>query len=211
MKKIHYRNIGYPKTGTTWLYYQFLYHPNVDCKPDLDYKEFDPDNKESYFNFYKYYDVSFNLRTHIYNFPERLYYATHLSFTFRNLYDLLNSWYNYLRYNPNYTSTVEEFLDKESYNFKLITDVEKIFNNWQTYNVKWLFYDDLMKDNKEYMYNLCDFIGIERYYDPRVKVKFKTDITQQILFEDDSIIKYINDKICIIEDHTHRDLTHWKK
>lgn len=211
MKKLHYRNIGYPKTGTTWVYYQLYDHPEMDFKPLLRQKEFNPTTKEKYFEMYKDYDNSFNLRTISFDSPEKLYYATHISFTFRNLYELLNSWYNYLRYNPNYTETPEEFIQYNNCNFKLITDVEKIFDNWKSHNVKWLFYDDLAADNKKYMFDLCDYLGLSKYYSARIKVKFKTNITEQIVFDDQKLIKYINDKICIIEDHTHRDLTHWKK
>jgi hypothetical protein len=211
MKKLHYQNIGHPKTGTTWVYHQLLYHPQVDCKPDLNYKEYDPHTKEDYLNFYKDYDISFNLRTLTFLNPQKLHHATHISCTFRNLFDLLNTWYNYLHYNPNYNTSMNDFLSLNDYNFKLITDVEKIFEQWKDYDVKWLFYDDLAADNKSYLHSICDYLGLERYYDPRIKVKFKTNITKQILFDDENIIKYINDKIKIIEDHTHRDLTHWKK
>lgn len=211
MKKLHYQNIGFPKTGTTWVYHQFLYHPEIDCKVDLNNKEFNTNTKEKYLDFYKDYDVSYNLRTLTYTDPNKLFYATHISFTWRNLFDLLNTWYNYLLYNPNYKHSVQEFLNIQDYNFKLITDVEKIFDAWKSYEVKWFFYDDLVTDNQLYFYNLCDYLGISKYYDSRIKVKFKTNITKQILFDDESIIKYINNKITIIEDHTKRDLSHWKK
>jgi len=211
MRQLHYQNIGYPKTATTWMYHQFLYHPNIDCKPDLDHKEYNPSSKEAYINFYKDYNISYNLRTLTYLKPETLYYATHITLTLRNPYDLLNTWYNYLLYNPNYKTSVGEFLRTDDYNFKLITDIETTLNNWKNHNIKYLFYDDLVNDNKKYMYDLCDYLGIPQYYDPRIKVKFKTNITQQIIFENENVIKYINDKICILEDHTHRDLSHWKK
>lgn len=211
MRKLHYQNIGFPKTGTTWVYHQFLYHPEIDCKVDLNHKEFDTNTKEKYLNFYKDYNVSYNLRTLTFTDSNKLFYATHISFTWRNLFDLLNTWYNYLLYNPNYKYSVQEFLNVQDYNFKLITDVEKIFTNWKSYKIKWFFYDDLVADNQLYFYNLCDYIGISKHYDPRIKVKFKTNITKQILFDDENIIKYINNKITIIEDHTHRDLSHWKK
>jgi len=212
MKEIHYQNLGYPKTGTTWIYHQLLYHPQVDCQPDPNQKEFNPPNKELYLNFYKKYNVSFNLRTHTFLKPETLYYATHLTFIFRNPFHLLNTWYNFLCYaNQDFKLSVEEFLKYDDYNFQLVTDTQRIFDNWKNYDVKWLFYDDLAADNKIFMYNLCDYLGLNRYFDPRVKPKFKTKITKEIVIDDEKLIKYINEKISIIEDHTKRDLTHWKK
>lgn len=211
MRQIHYRNIGYPKTGTTWLYHQLNSHPDVDGKISANYKEYNPYTKEKYMDFYKEFSVSFNLYTLLFTEPNKLYTATHITCTLRNLYELLNTWYNYLHYNPNFKMSVNDFLKTDSYNFKLITNVEKIFNDWKNYDVKFLFYDDLQKDNQLYFHEICDYLNIKRYYDSRITPKFKTRITQQILFEDTNLIKYINEKICIIEDHTKRDLSHWKK
>ena len=59
MKILHYRNIGFPKTGTTWLHTQFLYHPNIDCKPNLNDKEYVGNTKEEYIKKYEKYDISY--------------------------------------------------------------------------------------------------------------------------------------------------------
>jgi hypothetical protein len=212
MKSIHYRNIGYPKTGTTWLYYQLLYHPNVDGKVFLHEKEFVAKSEIEYKEKYQNYDVSFNLDTHLFQNYNNLFYSTHLSCIFRNIYQLLNTWYNYIKNtNMNIKMDQKTYLSLDNPNIQMFTNTKKLFNDWEGHNVKFLFYDDLERDNKEFMYSICDFLNIPRYHDPRIKVKFKTKITEQLVYEDKEIISCINEAISIIEDNTHRDLTHWKK
>ena len=45
---IHYRHLGYPKSGTNWLWSQFMEHPEVDGKLSTHYKEFDGTSLEHY-------------------------------------------------------------------------------------------------------------------------------------------------------------------
>ena len=66
MKKVHYRNIGFPKTGTNWLWVQFMHHPQVDCKLESVYKEYRGTSIQSYKKLYERHDVSINLDTHVF-------------------------------------------------------------------------------------------------------------------------------------------------
>lgn len=224
MKRIHFRNIGFPKTGTTWLWYQLISHPEVDAKINLIFKESLGRNLEEYKKPYEKYNVSMNLHTHTFNidFPLNHYclpelvseYTTHVTFRFRNPYELLNSYYNYIKNtNPNATFTAKDYLTVDSGSVKMFCDVKKIFDNWNKCkaNFKYMFYDDLVNDPKKHMYEICEFLGINKFYDPKIKVKFKTDIKEQLIFDDKKLIKYINDNICVIEDTLKRDLSHWKK
>jgi hypothetical protein len=86
MKKIHYKNIGLPKTGTTWLWLQLSAHPDIDMfttnqdptkplhkitatgeviptNPLWKIKEKIFPSKEEYLNFYSTYDISLNFDT----------------------------------------------------------------------------------------------------------------------------------------------------
>lgn len=213
MKILHYRNIGFPKTGTTWLHTQFLYHPNIDCKPDLNDKEYIGNNKEDYIRKYERFNISYNLYTHLFREPNKLYYYTHLTFTLRNIYDLLNSYYNYIKNtNTNAKLNEESYLNLNDSNFLMFTDIEKIFEDWKEHNIKFLFYDDLVTDSKKYLYDICDYLNIPRYFDKRfIKPVFKTSIKEQLKFEDEKIVAKVNHAITIIEDKTQRDLSHWKK
>lgn len=224
MNKIHYRNIGYPKTGTNWLWKQLMSHPQVDAGVPFMYKEFNTPDLEKYKQIYKNYDVSVNLDTHVFALmypdthichPKNIHtHTTHITLTFRNLYDVLNSLYNMDKNrNPNFKTTAKEFASMDNPKLKLYCDLYRIFEGWKECKipVQYMFYDDLQKDPKEYMHNLCRYIGLSPFYDKKIGITFKTDINEQLIFEDDAVIKYINNGISIIEDHTKRDLSHWKK
>lgn len=210
MKKIHYRNIGFPKTGTTWLYTQLISHPDVDHKPHTAFKEFEGKSKEEYVDFYSNYDVSFNLRTNLYNVPEQLYYATHISMFLRNPYEILNSYHNFFKRFPDYKTTAKGFLNFDDWYFRSLTDMNKIFQDWKHVDLRFFFYDDLNNDPKTFMHSICEFIGIRQYHDPRIGKKLETNITEQLIFKDESIVKYINEQIEITENKTKRSLAHWK-
>ena len=60
MKKIHYRNIGFPKTGTTWLWSKLIRHPDIDGKLGDTFKEFRAKNYLDYRKIYEKYSISIN-------------------------------------------------------------------------------------------------------------------------------------------------------
>ena len=181
MRKIHYRNIGFPKTGTTWLYHQLVLHPDIDHKPQLMHKEFEGKSKEDYIKLYQNHDVSFNLRTNLFLVPDQLYHATHISMFLRNPYEILNSYHNYFKRFPNYNMNAKSFVSFDNWYFNSLTDMNKVFNDWNRHDIRFFFYDDLVSDPKKFLHDICDFIGISKWYDPRINVVFKTNITEQCI------------------------------
>jgi len=219
MKKVHYRNIGFPKTGTNWLWVQLMRHPQVDCKLESNYKEYRGNSYESYKKIYEKYDVSVNLDTHAfarvfpaghYIMPDRLHeHTTHVSMVLRSPYEVMNSMYNLERNrNANYKVDPKEYIEQY---YTTYADMNQIFEYWSQCKlpVKYLFYDDLVADPKEYFYNICDYLGLNRYYKD-IGIKFKTDINNPLVFDNEDIIKYINEGISVIEQTLNRDLSHWK-
>lgn len=221
MKKIHYRNIGFPKTGTTWLWHQLMANPSVDAKFDGSMKEFNPSSIEEYQIQYNSYDVSVNLYTwtfitknpKLFISPKRISeHTTHLSLTFRNPYELLDSWYNFMN-RKTFKISKEDYLNVNNDDFVSFTDMSKLFSNWNQSKlpIKYMFYDDLVDDDKKYIYELCDFLGIEKYYKISQTKSNLTDYKDPLLFTDTVIIDIINDTISAIEEKTKRDLSHWKR
>jgi hypothetical protein len=51
---------------------------------------------------------------------------------------------------------------------------------------------------------------LNRYYKD-IGIKFKTDINNPLVFDNEDIIKYINEGISVIEATLDRDLSHWKR
>ena len=224
MKKIHYRNIGYPKTGTNWLWKQFMAHPQVDGKIDFVYKEYNTSKFEDYQKVYNNYNFTVNLDTHVFavmnddshfNHPKNIHeYTTHITLSFRNPYEILNSMYNMEKNrNPNFKISAQEYANINNPAVKMYCDTKTIFNNWNQckISIQYLFYDDLEKDPRKYMTDLCQYIGIYPFYSEKIGVAFKTDKKEQLIFDDENLIKYINTGISTIEDYTKRNLSHWKK
>ncbi len=220
MRKIHYRNLGYPKSGTTWLYVQLRSHPEVDGKLRDSYKEFTSINLQEYKKAYQDYDVSINCNPRVFtslksedHFEHPIHiheYTTHLTVSFRNVYEVLTSLYNMKKHlDHNFKTTVEDFVGSQSEFYK---DLEKTFEYWNKCKlpIKYMFYDDLVNDPKQYFYDVCDYIGIKRSYKD-IGVKFKTHINTPITFDNTDIINYINESISVIENYTNRNLSHWKK
>lgn len=221
MKKIHYRNIGFPKTGTTWLWHHLMSNPQIDGKFDGSMKEFNPSSLEEYQSHYLKYDVSVNLYTwafitknpKLFISPKRISeHTTHLSMTFRNPYELLDSWYNFVN-RDKIKVTKEDYLNVNNDDFSSFTDMNRFFTNWghTKLPIKYMFYDDLITDDKTYVYDLCDFLGIERHYKSNQTVSNVTNYKDPLVFDNKNINAIINDSISIIEDKTKRDLSHWKR
>jgi hypothetical protein len=220
MKKIHYRNIGFPKTGTNWLWLQFYKHPLVDCKLGSNFKEYRGNSIESYKKSYEKYDVSVNLDVHLYDIhvPDDHYlntnniheHTTHVTMILRNPYEVINSIYNMEKNrNVNYKLSQNEHIEKC---YKTYSATNSIFNRWDSCKlpVKYMFYDDLKNDPENFFYDICDHIGLKRYYKD-IGIKFKTEINDPLTFDNSETIKYINTGISVIEDRLNRDLSHWKK
>jgi hypothetical protein len=220
MKKIHYRNLGYPKSGTTWLYAQLRYHPQVDAKLQDYYKEFTAKSLDEYKSLYQDYNISANCNPRVFTdlkaethheHPTRINeYTTHLTVCFRNVYDVLNSLFNMKKnMDPNFKMTEDNFIHSQSEFYK---NNKKIFEYWNECKIpiKFMFYDDLVNDPKKYFYDVCDYIGIKRSYKD-IGIKFKTDVKHPLAFDNKDIINYINDSISVIEEYTKRNLSHWKK
>lgn len=223
MKKVHYRNIGFPKTGTTWLGIQLSRNPFIDARISQNFKEFRPDTFTEYKSLYEKYDVSFNLDPNAFVFqfdkdhylrPENMHtYATHISIIFRNPYELLNSMYNFARntkINPGFKK--ESYLDVDGYIFQNYINMLRFFNYWSKCKlpIKYLFYDDMRDDPKKFVHDVCSYIGIPGYYRD-INFILKTEINDPLVIDDGKLIDYINDSISLIEEKTKRDLSGWKK
>jgi hypothetical protein len=224
MKRIHYRNIGFPKTGSTWLWLQFMSHPEVDCKLQMVYKEYRRSTLETYSKMYENYDVTVNLDTHVFINPleelEDCFFSptnihghtTHLSMTFRNPYEILESMFNMEKNrNPNYNFTTDDFTNLNI--GKTYVDMDSFFSVWEPckLNIRYQFYDDLASNSKQYFEDLCLFLGISPSYDSKIGIKFKTQKHEPLIFENREVIQYINSQIGLIEEKCNRDLSHWKK
>lgn len=221
MKKIHYKNIGFPKTGTNWLWKQLMNHPEVDGKLNDIFKEHRGNNLESYCKIYKKYNTTVNLDVYTYNTsltpinhhlaPNNIHeYTTHITMFLRSPYEVLNSMYNMEKNrNINFKISEKEFISKF---FTTYSDFNKIFNDWDSCKipVQYFFYEDLKNNPETFLYGICDYLGLKHHYKD-VGITFKTDIKVPLVFDNTEIIDYINRGISLVEERFKRDLSHWKK
>jgi hypothetical protein len=197
MKKIHYKNIGLPKTGTTWLWEQLAINPDIDMfhllqrfksikkmhnsHPKIMYKgvlkELTFSSKEEYMDVYSKYDVSVNFDTWFYKFistdsstweNQIIKKSSHISVSLRNPYELLDSWYNFFEAKYSDRETFKS-LDRHE-GFYYLTTYKTMFDALALCKdkVKILFYDDIKNDHEKYLREVCDFIGISYSYDPLI-------------------------------------------
>jgi len=224
MKKVHYRNIGLPKTGTTWMFNQLMRHPFIDGKVPRHIKEYRAKTLDEYKKVYDRFDISINLDTHIFDDifdkdyfarPERIHeHTTHITMSLRNPYEVLNSMYNMEKNrNINFKNTQDTYTNLKNVVFQTYTNFEKIFEYWKSckLTIKYIFYDDLLKDPEKYMHDICDFIGVNRFHHSKTNKVFKTEKNDPLVFDNQETIDYINKNICVIEDRIGRDLSHWKR
>jgi hypothetical protein len=221
MKDIHYRNIGFPKTGTNWLWYQLGKHPQIDGRFSVEYKEYRPKDVESYKKIYKDYRITYNLDTHVFteNFsylrPESIHeYTTHITLIFRNPYEVLNSMYNMNKNNnPNFSTSKDEYTNVNSRAVCQYGGIGDILNYWKSCKlpVKYMIYDDLQNDPKSFMHEICDHLGLRHFCDTSKGVTFPTKKNDPLVFDNIDTIEYINRGISVIENQLNRDLSHWKK
>ena len=224
MKKVHYRNIGLPKTGTTWLSLQLLRNPFIDYNLSSEFKEYRPNSYDSYIKLYKDFNISFNFDSQVFskindeshfNRPENIHkHTTHLSISLRNPYEILNSMYNMSRnINPNNTDDKTSYTTENGYHINLYCNMKEIFDYWSNckLTIKFLIFDDLKNDPKKYVLDICEYIGIQPFYDKKLTFQLTTKINDRLIFDSNKVISYINNSISIIEDKIKRDLSHWKK
>lgn len=228
MKRIHYQNIGVPKTGTTrvWSVLKQLYvfkSSNIIAKENPLQEQ---RKLEQYIDIYSPYEITMNFNTHTYRLPPDLIakiheYTTHLTISLRNPWEIINSWYNFCvigthieEYGPN---------GKEIFTANILNDLmfnyPMIFQNWSSCKIplQVMFYDDLCADPLKYYQTTCDYVGVT--YSPpnsimslqdRIKRVNITEYKENMLdgLSQDIVVE-INDRIIETAKLTGRDLSHW--
>lgn len=216
MKKLHYVHIGFPFTGTTWLYENLKRHESVDYKLIKEFTMFtlDKDN-DVYFKEYEGCNVSFNLNTNDYELPDEIIrhrnsYITHCGVSVRNPFERLEGWANFNKPRAN-GQTTEEWLDAR-FN-EGFTDYVTPIKRWLSLCDKpmhYMVFDDLLHDDQTYFDSLLDHVGLEKGMEvlhqkynwrPR-NIKFELSAEQV-----DTVNKHIDE----LSDFMNRDFSHWKR
>jgi hypothetical protein len=235
MKSVHYQNVGFPRSGTTWLWKSLINNPKIFKSNNfVKTRNFVINNKEPRFKKwttenienripndttpiiekYREYDISmcFNTFDFLCNKEEisRIEsYTTHVSLTLRNPFETISNYHGYTRIvlpeGGQSKYTVDYLID--------IFDFSNTVEKWLLFKNKFkiLVYDDLLKDSPNYYKEVCDFIGVEsNNCIPEKNVNtIVTPEYKPIIFTDEQTIQ-LNSHIDKLSDLIKRDFTHWK-
>jgi len=239
MKKVHYQNVGFPRSGTTWLWHSLINHPEIfKSTTPIKTRNFVLENKEPRFKRwtsekienripkdvtpiiekYKDFDISLCFNTFDYQCTTEEIsrieeYTTHASITLRNPFETVSNYYAYI--NNNYSFPPDE---RELYTVDYLTN--KLFNfsntveRWLNFKNKFkvFVYDDMEADQNEFYKNVCNFIEVE----PNKSVPNKINSISSYI-DNYSPVKFTDDQSMVLNNHIdklstllNRDFTHWK-
>jgi hypothetical protein len=166
LKKLHLLNIGFPKTGTTWLFKEISKQKWFDQK-DIEKEKFIIEKTkkiDDYISLYNSYNYSANFNTNSYRLG--IYYIRLLkniknckvSLIIRNPYECYWSYYQEHTVKLNSHSQIQkkDFFTwtKDMLNIKADSSWSKIIDRWvQVFpNLKIFYYDDLKENPTKFYY-----------------------------------------------------------
>lgn len=240
MKKVHYQNIGFPRTGTTWLWQSLISHPEVFKSTNvIKTRNFIHNNKEPRFKLwttenivnripedvtpivekYKDYDISlcfntFDFRCTTEEISRIESYTTHASITLRNPFEIVSNYYAYVNNNDEFPTNQRELYTVD-YLTNDLFDFANTVERWFSFKNKFkvFVYDDLVEDKASYYKDVCEFIGLEPNNSTAKKINsisLYTDNYVPINFTDEQCM-ILNNNIDKLSSLLNRDFTHWKE
>jgi Sulfotransferase domain len=220
MKKIHYINIGYPKTGTTWLYNNLLEHEQIDHDyiKENDFLVLPFQTLTDYTLPYETKTISLNFSNTQWRMQPKLIrwldqYVTHASIIIRNPYVWMDSFYNFSqqrgKYPKNLSSTdIFNLCIRQKY-FNYAETIKKWQKNLIKNKLHVFFYDDLNNDPNKFYSHVLNLLELENRAANTKKMVVTNYISRHNYTEEQ--IKILNEHICQLEKLQNRDLSHWKR
>jgi hypothetical protein len=207
-------HLGFPKTGTTWVYDQLIKHKYIDYR----------DIKENYYlvktgypikpyiDFYKSYNISLNFCPSTWTCDSKVLneldsFTTHYSISFRNPYELINSIYNFMHQNGK-SVTDARAIDLLDVNLRDYTKTIQRLQHSIKKDILILYYDDLCNNPQEYINTILDFLHLPKIVTVDSAIINPTNYRLSYKFNKDEIFK-LNKMILDTSDYLNKDLTHW--
>ena len=222
MKKIHYINIGNPKSGTSAVFNVLCQHPEVDyckAKENYGYSQYYW-TLEQYIDYYKNFNVSLNFcptqwAMESKQIRELESVFTHASMIFRNPVDFIESHLNFL--SQLNLLQIDKHNDYESFvNMLLETnwlEYTKIVKRWTGLSRRpflILLYDELTADPAMFYTKITNFIGIDVYdFDTSNRINVTKNKNASIVLTEKQITT-INLLVEEFEEYSQYSLSHWK-
>ena len=215
MKKIHYINIGNPKSGTSTVFNVLCQHPEIDyckAKENYGYSQYYW-TLEQYIDYYKNFSVSLNFCPNQWAMESKQIREldsifTHASMIFRNPVDFIESQLNFLRIDKHDSESFVNFLLEIN-----MLEYTKIVKRWTSLSRRpflILLYDELTSDPAMFYNKITNFIGIDVYnFDTSIRINVTKNKKTSIVLTEKQIIK-INLLVEEFEEYSQYSLPHWK-
>ena len=215
MRQKHILNIGYPKSGTTWVWENLLYLDGFRAPHDKENLALKHGQSiQEYIDSYVDYDITAN-------FDVSMFYADRyiiqqlstfpqidVSIIFRNPFEIFWSHYNYLKIDMPFNEFAGLLVSEGWF-----TDMSKIVQRWRQYfgekRVNLFFYEDLVADRLEFFRVYCRTMGLP---EPRTLTYMGVNVTkyyQQAQMLDQWIVDQTNQHIIGLQELSGRNLGHW--
>jgi hypothetical protein len=209
----HIVNIGFPRTGTTWLWRCVGFDPSHDKENDILTADLDLDQ---YVNYYSQYQISANFNPNLWCMDREIIkfiqqHATHITLIVRNPFDFVERFFDFVHQDEEVAVLTEFLVSGGFVNYKDIVD------RWSYESAKFkvLFFEDLERDPITFFNDYLDFCQISiaknKIIDYNVKVNANPKQEKIRLNFTDNQIRVINQEIDRFQTMVDRDLTHWKK
>jgi len=218
MKHIHYVNLGYPKTGTTWLFDNLIQYPGIDYDgikenlylPNIGYP-LDP-----YINYYWSYNISLSFAPSQHMLDSKQYkdlnqLATHFSIVLRNPYQIVSSLLNRCGA-KNFNSYTKDLIKLNFFDYQRV--VARMISSGLTKPILVLYYDDIEKNPIGVLKTVINHLELpvhQDFFNSYTNTKINnTNYTQEISFDHEETT-VINQWIDRASEYFNKNLEHWKR
>lgn len=219
MKHLHLLHIGYPKTGTTWLWNRLVEQPWFSAPGDKENASLIYGQPiKNYIKFYKNFEITGNFCVHNFGLDRYLIDnlskipTVNISLSLRNPYEFYWSFYNSLpdQKNISFDDFTKNFINQSWYN-----DTVKIIDRWKLKfkkRFKIYFYDDLKENALEYFETYLKDNCLENMPIAPILTESSNKTSYNPLkskFLSPTVCDTLDKQIIKIQKNIDRDVQHW--
>lgn len=209
----HIVNIGYPRSGTSWLWKFAEFEPKFDKENSILTTSLDFDR---YVKYYCQHQVSANFQTNLWCIDREIIkfvqqQATHITFIVRNPYDFIERYFDWIHHEQDVVTLTNYLVFSGFVNYKDIVD------RWSTGAKKFqiFFFEDLKQNSFRFLEDYMTFcqlpVAENKLIDYNVKINVNPKKERSKLNFTNAQIAFVNQEIDRFQTLVSRDLTHWKK
>lgn len=209
----HIVNIGYPRSGTTWLWENANFEPKLDKENAILTTSLDFDH---YVKYYKQYQISANFQPNLWCVDREIIqfvqqHSTHITLIVRNPFDFVERYFDWIYRDQNIKTLTDYIVYNGFVNYRDVVD------RWSSNATKFkvFFFDDLTSHPEKFFKQYMLFCEIpianneQINYTTKVNAnpkrdRIKLDFTQEQ-------VKFINNQIDQFQVVAGRDISHWKR